>query len=80
MIGYDPKYWKHGVNVTVGQFCDYVKKNIPSDAVLYICGDNNVYLHYLSESNIFSVDYDDLSDLPEYEGYEAGKLVTGVSS
>ena len=39
---YDPKYWKHGVNVTVGQFCDHVKKNIPSDAMLYICGDNNV--------------------------------------
>ena len=44
MNEYDPKYWKHGVNVTVGQFCDYTKKNIPSDAVLYICGDNNVKL------------------------------------
>lgn len=79
MNEYDPKYWKHGVNVTVGQFCDHVKKNIPSDAILYICGDNNVNLHFSSKSNIFSVDYDDLSDLPGYEGYEAGEIVTGVS-
>ena len=38
MNEYDPKYWKHGVNVTVGQFCDHIKKNIPSDAVLIYAG------------------------------------------
>ena len=76
MNGYDPKYWKHGVNVTVGQFCDYVKKHIPSDAVFYICGDNNVSLHFSPEDNIFSADYDALSDLPEYEGYEAREIET----
>ena len=80
MNEYDPKYWKHGVNVTVGQFCDYTKKNIPSDAVLYICGDNNVSLHFSPQSNILSVDYDTLSDLPEYENCVAGEPVTGVSS
>ncbi len=80
MNEYDPKYWKHGVNVTVGQFCDYTKKNIPSDAVLYICGDNNVSLHFSPQGNILSVDYDTLSDLPEYENCVAGEPVTGVSS
>lgn len=80
MNEYDPKYWKHGVNVTVGQFRDYIKKNIPSDAVLYICGDNNVSLHFSPQGNILSVDYDTLSDLPEYENCAAGELVTGVSS
>ncbi|MDE5699573.1 MAG: hypothetical protein K2I96_19555 [Lachnospiraceae bacterium] len=73
MNEYDPKYWKHGVNVTVGQFCDYIKKNIPSDAVLYICGDNNVSLYFSPQGNILSVDYDTLSDLPEYEGCIAGE-------
>lgn len=77
MNGYDPKYWKNGVNVTVGQFCDYVRENIPPNAVLHICGNNNVNVHYLPEGNIFSVDYDALSDLPEYEGCRAGELVTG---
>ena len=80
MNEYDPKYWKHGVNVTVGQFCDYTKKNIPSDAVLYICGDNNVSLHFSPQGNILSVDYDTLSDLPEYENCVAGEPVTGLSS
>lgn len=80
MNEYDPKYWKHGVNVTVEQFCDYVKKNISSDAVFYICGDNNVSLHFSPQGNILSVDYDTLSDLPEYEGCIAGEPVAGVSS
>lgn len=80
MNGYDPKYWKYGVHVTVGQFCNHVKRNIPSNAILYICGDDNVNLHFSPKSNIFSIDYDDLSDLPEYEGYEVGELVTEVSS
>ena len=79
MNEYDPKYWKYGVNVTVGQFCDYIKKNILSGAVLYICGDNNVSLHFSPQGNILSVDYDTLSDLPEYENCAAGELVTGVS-
>ncbi len=26
MNKYDPKYWKHGNNITVEQFCEYVKK------------------------------------------------------
>lgn len=80
MNEYDPKYWKHGVNITVGQFCDYIKKNIPSDAVLYICGDNNVSLHFSPQGNILSVDYDTLSDLPEYENCAAREPVAGVSS
>lgn len=80
MNEYDSKYWKHGVNVTVGQFCDYIKKNIPSDAVLYICEDNNVSLHFSPQGNILSVDNDTLSDLPAYENRAAGELVTGVSS
>lgn len=31
MNEYDPKHWKHRVDITVGQFFDYVKKNIPSE-------------------------------------------------
>ena len=79
MNGYDPKYWKHGVNVTAGQFCDYVKKNISFDAVLYICGNNNVNLHFSSKSNILSVDYDALADLPEYESHDVEEFGAGVS-
>ena len=76
MNEYDPKYWKHGINVTVGQFCEYVKNNIPSDATICICGDNNVNIHFSPSGNILSVDHDKLSDLPEYDGYEPGKIVT----
>ena len=67
---YNPKYWKSGVNITVGQLCAYIKEHIPSDAILYICGENNVSLHFSPEDNIFSLDYDNLSELPEYKNYE----------
>lgn len=77
MNEYDVNYWKHGMNITVGQFCDYVKKNIPSDAIFHVCGDSQVYLHFSPEGNTLSVDHDSLSDLPEYEDCEAGEFDIG---
>ena len=77
MSEYDAEYWKHGLNITAGQFCDYVKENIPSDAIFYICGNDHVNLHFSSKSNIFSADREDPSDLPEYEDCEAGEFDIG---
>lgn len=80
MNGYDAHYWKCGMNITVGQFCDYVKENIPSDAIFHVCGDSQVYLHFSPEGNAFSVDHDSLSDLPEYEDCEAGEFDAGEAA
>jgi len=80
MSEYDANYWKCGMNITVGQFCDYVKENIPSDAIFHVCGDSQVYMHFSPEGNAFSVDHDSLSDLPEYEDCEAGEFDIGESA
>lgn len=34
MIEYDPSFWKYGENVTAGEFCEYLKENIPHDAII----------------------------------------------
>ena len=80
MNKYDPKYWKHGNNITVEQFCEYVKKYIPSDAVFYVCGSSSISLHFSPNGNIFSVDCDSLSDLPEYEECSIGEITSGAVS
>ncbi len=77
MLEYDPKFWKHGENMTVGQFCDYVRKHIPLDAILHVCGDSQVYLHFSPEGNAFSLDYDSLSGLPEYGDCKVEELGSG---
>ena len=77
MNEYDANYWKHGRNITAGQFCEYVKEHIPSDAIFHVCGDSQGYLHFSPEGNVFSVDYDSLSDLPEYKDCEAGEFDIG---
>lgn len=74
MSGYDVKFWKHGENVTAGEFCKYVKENIPSDAIINVCGDSQIYLHYSPDGKEFSLDNCALSDLPEYEDCKAGEL------
>ena len=76
MNKYDPKYWKHGNNITVEQFCRYVMQQIPRDAVFYVCGNSSINLHFSPEGNIFSIDCDSLSDLPEYEGGSIGEITT----
>ena len=71
---FEPKQWKHVENITVKEFCDYLQKNIPGDALLYVCGDNHVYLHLEADGSVFSIDDNSLYDLPEYEGYEVQEL------
>lgn len=34
----DSKYWKQDLSIMAGQFYDYIRKNVSSDAVLFICG------------------------------------------
>lgn len=34
----DLKYWKQDLSIMAGQFYDYIRKNVSSDAVLFICG------------------------------------------
>lgn len=67
---YNPKFWKHCENITVKQFCDYIRKNVPEDAALHVCGDNHLYMHLEADGSVFSVDDNSLSDLPEYEGWD----------
>lgn len=72
---FDPKQWKHVENITVKQFCEYLQEHIPEDALLFVCGDNQVYMHMESDGSIFSIDDNSLSDLPEYDGYEVRELL-----
>lgn len=74
---YNPEYWKHCKNITVKQFCDYIRKNIPEDAVLHVCGDNHVYMHMEVDGSVFSVDDNSLSDLLEYEGWDVEGVIFG---
>lgn len=74
---YNPEFWKHCENVTVGQFCEYLQNNIPPDAIICVCGSGNIYMHLEEGGGVYSVDDSSLSDLPEYENHDAGEL-TGV--
>lgn len=78
MTGYNPEFWKRAENITAGQFCDYVSKHIPPNAILHVCGNEQLYLHLSTDGNIFSLDDSALSDLPEYKNQEAGELETGA--
>ena len=74
MIKYDPNFWKHGENVTAEEFCEYVKENIPHNAILHVCGSSEIYLHFSVDRRVFSLDNCALSDLPEYGNCKVGKL------
>ncbi|MBQ6888550.1 MAG: hypothetical protein IJN54_13670 [Lachnospiraceae bacterium] len=71
---FHPKHWKHCENITVKQFCDYLQNNVPGDALLFVCGDNHVYMHMESDGSVFSIDDNSLADLPEYENSEIQEL------
>lgn len=71
---FHPKYWKHCENITVKQFCDYLQNNVPGNAQLFVCGDNQVYMHMETDGSVFSIDDNSLSDLPEYENFEVQEL------
>lgn len=43
-IMYDTRYWKRCEGITVKQFHDYLLANIPSDAVMDVCDDGQVYM------------------------------------
>lgn len=66
-IMYDPKHWKHGTNITVGEFCRYLKVNVPMDAVFHVCGSSRIFLHQSRDGRVFSIDDDSLSELSEYD-------------
>lgn len=77
---FDPKQWKHCENITIKEFCDYLQNHVPEDALLFVCGDNQVYMHMESDGSIFSIDDNSLSDLLEYDGYEVSELQKGFGS
>lgn len=66
---FDPKYWKYCKGITVKQFCNYLQENIPPDALMNVCGDDQIYMHMEKDGSAFFVDDCSLSDLPEYEEY-----------
>ena len=76
---YDPRYWKRCEGITVKQFCEYLMENIPPDALMNVCGNDQIYMHLEKDGSMFSMDYCSLSDLPEYEEHvEPGELVLGM--
>lgn len=75
---YSPKYWKHGINITVQQFREYLMDNIPLDAIMCDCGDRQIFMHLEEDGSVFSIDHDSLSDLPEYEKYAVDELCCDV--
>lgn len=74
MAVYDPGQWKYCENITVGQFMEYLKNNVSSDAVLHVCGSSQFYIHVPVDGDMACVDDCDLSDLSEYEGSEPERL------
>lgn len=64
---YDPKHWKQGTNITVGEFCDYLKESVPIDAIFCVCRSSQIFLHQSQDGRVFSIDYDSLSELLEYD-------------
>ena len=66
---FDPKYWKRCAGITVKDFCDYLQKNIPPEAVMCVCGVDQIYMHLEKDGSVFSVDDCSLSDLLEYQEY-----------
>ena len=71
---YNPKYWKHGINITVQQFCEYLMDNVPLDAVMCVCGDSQIFMHLDEDEGLFSIDYDPLYYQPEYEGHAVEEI------
>lgn len=71
---FNPKQWIHCENITVKQFIEYLQEHVPEDALFFVCGDSQVYMHMESDGSIFSVDDCSLSDLEEYENYEVREL------
>ena len=71
MTGYDPRFWIYGENITAGQFCEYMKENIPPDAILHVCGSSQIYLHFSADKKVFSLDDGALS---EYGNCEVGEF------
>ena len=67
---YDPKYWKRCEGITVKQFCEYLMANIPPDAMMNVCGNDQIYMHLEKDGSDFSVDNCALSDWSEYEDLE----------
>lgn len=67
---YDVKYWKKAHSATVGEVCSYLQKNIPPEAVFHVCGSDMVYFHMDTAKSAFSVDYEPLSELQEYDDCE----------
>lgn len=72
--GWNAEYWAEGQGITVGQLCRYLQENVPASAVLNICGADTVCVNLSNNRHYVSLDYDDLSDLPEYEGREAKRI------
>lgn len=71
---FDRKHWKYGDDITVGEFCDYLKENVPADAMFCVCGSSRIYLHMEEDKSVFSVDDCSLSDMAEYSGYDVQKI------
>lgn len=74
MIVYDPEWWKHCENITIGQLIEYIKNNVSPDAVFRVCGDSQFFIHVSMDGDMVYVDDCALSDMPEYEGGEPDEL------
>lgn len=70
---YSPVYWKQMSDMTVDDFCRYLKDTYPGNARMAICGASTFYGHYCPDRNIMSVDRESLSDMPGYEDKEPEK-------
>lgn len=72
---YDPKKRVHfKTSPTVAQLCKYLQENIPLNATVNICGDEQVYIHVEEDGSVVSLDDCSLSDLEEYCGLEVVRI------
>lgn len=76
---FDRKHWKYGNHITVKELCNYLRENVPADAIFCVCGSDRIYLHMEEEKSVFSVDDCSLSDMEEYCGYDAQKMLSSRS-
>ena len=71
---YNPNEWVYKRSMTVQEVCAYLLSHAPADAILTICGDENIHFHMSNDKAYVTLDHDSLSDIDEYDGHTEKEL------
>lgn len=62
---YDKSRRKHLTQPTVGELKQHLE-GLPDDTLVYICGDNEVFLHFEENNSEINLDTEDLDESEAY--------------